>query len=220
MELVQGNEMCLRYPCVHGVKVAVTSLCVFKILLSGGDFLSFLRSEGQSLKPKMLIKMAENVASGMEYLESKKCIHRWVVIYEEDLSEREKRETFNMRCTLHILYLDFLPIFHFLTDCQNQNSLLGAKHQIVCLILIPIHLHGNLWQLIDSLYDFYEMWHSDRRQSQPPTQQLHGVAPWTGQSWTHVCNNNSAMQLHRNAIPLGHAECSVYHNIFHHYDFF
>ncbi|XP_053490477.1 tyrosine-protein kinase Fes/Fps isoform X1 [Ictalurus furcatus] len=45
-------------------------------LVQGGDFLSFLRSEGQSLKPKMLIKMAENVASGMEYLESKKCIHR------------------------------------------------------------------------------------------------------------------------------------------------
>uniref|UniRef100_A0A3P8T695 Tyrosine-protein kinase n=1 Tax=Amphiprion percula TaxID=161767 RepID=A0A3P8T695_AMPPE len=40
-----------------------------------GDFLSFLRHEGHSLKPKMLVKMTENVASGMEYLESKKCIH-------------------------------------------------------------------------------------------------------------------------------------------------
>uniref|UniRef100_A0A3B4GF69 Tyrosine-protein kinase n=1 Tax=Pundamilia nyererei TaxID=303518 RepID=A0A3B4GF69_9CICH len=41
-----------------------------------GDFLSFLRTEGHSLIPKMLVKMTENVASGMEYLESKKCIHR------------------------------------------------------------------------------------------------------------------------------------------------
>ncbi|KAL4641893.1 tyrosine-protein kinase Fes/Fps isoform X1 [Arapaima gigas] len=45
-------------------------------LVQGGDFLSFLRNEGHNLKTKMLIKMAENVAAGMEYLESKKCIHR------------------------------------------------------------------------------------------------------------------------------------------------
>lgn len=45
-------------------------------LVQGGDFLSFLRTEVQSLKPKMLVKMTENVASGMEYLESRKCIHR------------------------------------------------------------------------------------------------------------------------------------------------
>ncbi|XP_006629143.1 tyrosine-protein kinase Fes/Fps [Lepisosteus oculatus] len=45
-------------------------------LVQGGDFLSFLRSEGQRLKPKTLIKMVENAASGMAYLEGKKCIHR------------------------------------------------------------------------------------------------------------------------------------------------
>ncbi|KAM4631310.1 tyrosine-protein kinase Fes/Fps isoform 1-T1 [Polymixia lowei] len=45
-------------------------------LVQGGDFLSFLRSEGQNLRPMMLVKMAENIASGMEYLESKRCIHR------------------------------------------------------------------------------------------------------------------------------------------------
>ncbi|KAK7913052.1 hypothetical protein WMY93_013263 [Mugilogobius chulae] len=45
-------------------------------LVPGGDFLSFLRTEGLFLKPKMLVKMTENVAAGMEYLESKKCIHR------------------------------------------------------------------------------------------------------------------------------------------------
>ncbi|KAI1889766.1 hypothetical protein AGOR_G00166310 [Albula goreensis] len=45
-------------------------------LVQGGDFLSFLRTEGHNLQNKMLLKMAENVASGMGYLESKKCIHR------------------------------------------------------------------------------------------------------------------------------------------------
>uniref|UniRef100_A0A8C5I8N2 Tyrosine-protein kinase n=1 Tax=Gouania willdenowi TaxID=441366 RepID=A0A8C5I8N2_GOUWI len=45
-------------------------------LIKGGDFLSFLRNEHHRLKPKMLVKMMENVASGMEYLESKNCIHR------------------------------------------------------------------------------------------------------------------------------------------------
>ncbi|XP_074456232.1 tyrosine-protein kinase Fes/Fps isoform X2 [Larus michahellis] len=45
-------------------------------LVQGGDFLSFLRSEGSHLRVKELIKMTENAAAGMEYLESKHCIHR------------------------------------------------------------------------------------------------------------------------------------------------
>uniref|UniRef100_A0A8D3C6L6 Tyrosine-protein kinase n=1 Tax=Scophthalmus maximus TaxID=52904 RepID=A0A8D3C6L6_SCOMX len=45
-------------------------------LIQGGDFLSFLRHESHNMNPKMLVKMTENVAAGMEYLESKKCIHR------------------------------------------------------------------------------------------------------------------------------------------------
>ncbi|KAK1158095.1 tyrosine-protein kinase Fes/Fps [Acipenser oxyrinchus oxyrinchus] len=45
-------------------------------LVQGGDFLTYLRNEGQRLKVKELIKMAEHAAAGMEYLESKKCIHR------------------------------------------------------------------------------------------------------------------------------------------------
>ncbi|XP_056876541.1 tyrosine-protein kinase Fes/Fps isoform X1 [Takifugu flavidus] len=45
-------------------------------LIQGGDFLSFLRLKGHNLKPKNLVEMAQNVASGMEYLETKKCIHR------------------------------------------------------------------------------------------------------------------------------------------------
>ncbi|XP_027752938.1 tyrosine-protein kinase Fes/Fps isoform X2 [Empidonax traillii] len=45
-------------------------------LVQGGDFLSFLRSEGPHLRLKELIRMTENAAAGMEYLESKHCIHR------------------------------------------------------------------------------------------------------------------------------------------------
>ncbi|KAK3562109.1 hypothetical protein QTP86_030116 [Hemibagrus guttatus] len=59
-----------------GVCTQKQPIYIIMELVQGGDFLSFLRSEGHSLKPKMLIKMAENVASGMEYLESKRCIHR------------------------------------------------------------------------------------------------------------------------------------------------
>ncbi|XP_027544368.1 tyrosine-protein kinase Fes/Fps isoform X2 [Neopelma chrysocephalum] len=45
-------------------------------LVQGGDFLSFLRSEGPHLRVKELVRMTENAAAGMEYLESKHCIHR------------------------------------------------------------------------------------------------------------------------------------------------
>ncbi|NXL99051.1 FES kinase, partial [Tyrannus savana] len=45
-------------------------------LVQGGDFLSFLRSEGPHLRLKELVRMTENAAAGMEYLESKHCIHR------------------------------------------------------------------------------------------------------------------------------------------------
>uniref|UniRef100_UPI003AB0B2AB tyrosine-protein kinase Fes/Fps n=1 Tax=Centroberyx gerrardi TaxID=166262 RepID=UPI003AB0B2AB len=59
-----------------GVCTQKQPIYIIMELVQGGDFLSFLRCEGQSLKSKMLVKMAQNVASGMEYLESKKCIHR------------------------------------------------------------------------------------------------------------------------------------------------
>ncbi|XP_033372915.1 tyrosine-protein kinase Fes/Fps isoform X4 [Parus major] len=45
-------------------------------LVQGGDFLTFLRTEGPHLRVKELVKMTENAAAGMEYLESKHCIHR------------------------------------------------------------------------------------------------------------------------------------------------
>uniref|UniRef100_A0A8D2L6D0 Protein kinase domain-containing protein n=1 Tax=Varanus komodoensis TaxID=61221 RepID=A0A8D2L6D0_VARKO len=47
-------------------------------LVQGGDFLSFLRSEGARLTAKGLLRMMENAAAGMEYLASKHCIHRSV----------------------------------------------------------------------------------------------------------------------------------------------
>ncbi|CAN9507027.1 unnamed protein product [Ophioblennius macclurei] len=59
-----------------GVCTQKQPIYIIMELVEGGDFLSFLRTEGHSLTSKMLVKMTENVASGMEYLESKKCIHR------------------------------------------------------------------------------------------------------------------------------------------------
>ncbi|XP_031424894.1 tyrosine-protein kinase Fes/Fps [Clupea harengus] len=59
-----------------GVCTQKQPIYIIMELVQGGDFLSFLRSEGHHLRDTMLIKMAENVAAGMEYLASKKCIHR------------------------------------------------------------------------------------------------------------------------------------------------
>uniref|UniRef100_A0A4W5M3E5 Tyrosine-protein kinase n=1 Tax=Hucho hucho TaxID=62062 RepID=A0A4W5M3E5_9TELE len=59
-----------------GVCTQKQPIYIIMELVQGGDFLSFLRCEGHNLKSNMLVKMAENVASGMEYLERKKCIHR------------------------------------------------------------------------------------------------------------------------------------------------
>uniref|UniRef100_A0A4W5QDS7 Tyrosine-protein kinase n=1 Tax=Hucho hucho TaxID=62062 RepID=A0A4W5QDS7_9TELE len=45
-------------------------------LVSGGDFLSFLRKKKEDLKTKQLVKFALDAAAGMAYLELKNCIHR------------------------------------------------------------------------------------------------------------------------------------------------
>ncbi|XP_010383087.1 tyrosine-protein kinase Fes/Fps isoform X1 [Rhinopithecus roxellana] len=45
-------------------------------LVQGGDFLTFLRTEGARLRVKILLQMVGDAAAGMEYLESKCCIHR------------------------------------------------------------------------------------------------------------------------------------------------
>ncbi|XP_028005569.2 tyrosine-protein kinase Fer isoform X1 [Eptesicus fuscus] len=45
-------------------------------LIAGGDFLSYLRKKKDEIKLKQLVKFSLDAASGMSYLESKKCIHR------------------------------------------------------------------------------------------------------------------------------------------------
>uniref|UniRef100_A0A2I3MLY7 Tyrosine-protein kinase n=1 Tax=Papio anubis TaxID=9555 RepID=A0A2I3MLY7_PAPAN len=45
-------------------------------LVQGGDFLTFLRTEGARLRVKTLLQMVGDAAAGMEYLEGKCCIHR------------------------------------------------------------------------------------------------------------------------------------------------
>ncbi|XP_030829013.1 tyrosine-protein kinase Fer isoform X3 [Strongylocentrotus purpuratus] len=45
-------------------------------LVPGGDLLSFLRTDQNELSTKQRVKMGEDAASGMAYLESKQCIHR------------------------------------------------------------------------------------------------------------------------------------------------
>ncbi|KAJ6652774.1 hypothetical protein lerEdw1_010628, partial [Lerista edwardsae] len=45
-------------------------------LVSGGDFLSFLRLEGKRLWVSDLVRFAIQAAAGMAYLESHRCIHR------------------------------------------------------------------------------------------------------------------------------------------------
>ncbi|KAK7880988.1 hypothetical protein WMY93_032383 [Mugilogobius chulae] len=45
-------------------------------LVSGGDFLSFLRKKKDELKTKQLLRFSIDAAAGMSYLETNNCIHR------------------------------------------------------------------------------------------------------------------------------------------------
>uniref|UniRef100_A0A8C6WPU4 non-specific protein-tyrosine kinase n=1 Tax=Neogobius melanostomus TaxID=47308 RepID=A0A8C6WPU4_9GOBI len=45
-------------------------------LISGGDFLSFLRKKKDELKTKQLLRFSIDAAAGMSYLQSNNCIHR------------------------------------------------------------------------------------------------------------------------------------------------
>lgn len=78
MELVQGERPVPALPRLAELPAlpGTHRLCN---LGTGGDFLTFLRSEGPHLRVKELVKMTENAAAGMEYLESKHCIHRWAL---------------------------------------------------------------------------------------------------------------------------------------------
>ena len=46
------------------------------IFCAGGALLGFLRKEGTILTVKQMLKICEDAAAGMAYLESKNCIHR------------------------------------------------------------------------------------------------------------------------------------------------
>lgn len=46
------------------------------LLPTGGDFLTYLRTEGSRLRVKTLLQLVGDAAAGMAYLESKCCIHR------------------------------------------------------------------------------------------------------------------------------------------------
>lgn len=62
--------------CVHKQPVMIVME-----LVQGGSLLNYLRSHCNKLLPiKTLIKMCIDAASGMEYLESKNCIHRYMII--------------------------------------------------------------------------------------------------------------------------------------------
>lgn len=75
MELVQGVGADLGEAGEHGRHSAqpVAQQAPFS---TGGDFLTFLRTEGTRLRVKTLLQMVGDAAAGMEYLESKCCIHR------------------------------------------------------------------------------------------------------------------------------------------------
>ncbi|CAL8243222.1 unnamed protein product [Lota lota] len=59
-----------------GVCTQQQPIYIIMELVQGGDFLSFVRTADKSLPARLLVSMAADIASGMEYLESKKCIHR------------------------------------------------------------------------------------------------------------------------------------------------
>ena len=45
-------------------------------LMTGGDFLNYLRKNGNEILPQELLQYGIDAAKGMTYLESKGCIHR------------------------------------------------------------------------------------------------------------------------------------------------
>uniref|UniRef100_A0A8C0J0H0 Tyrosine-protein kinase n=1 Tax=Chelonoidis abingdonii TaxID=106734 RepID=A0A8C0J0H0_CHEAB len=61
---------------IIGVSARKQPVFIVMELVSGGDFLSFLRSEGSRLWVQDLIHFAVQAAAGMAYLESNGCIHR------------------------------------------------------------------------------------------------------------------------------------------------
>uniref|UniRef100_A0A8C5BPC3 Tyrosine-protein kinase n=1 Tax=Gadus morhua TaxID=8049 RepID=A0A8C5BPC3_GADMO len=59
-----------------GVCTQQQPIYIIMELVQGGDFLSFVRAADRSLPPGLLVTMVADIASGMDYLENRKCIHR------------------------------------------------------------------------------------------------------------------------------------------------
>ena len=78
MELVQGEQMGLTSGggALSRDRSLPSRTSHEHCPLLGGDFLTFLRTEGARLRVKTLLQMVGDAAAGMEYLESKCCIHR------------------------------------------------------------------------------------------------------------------------------------------------
>lgn len=78
--LEEGRLLCrLRHPNVVrfvGVCVDPGSTMIVMEYVPGGSLLTFLRQNGPSLLPLQLVGMCRDVAHGMRYLESMKCVHR------------------------------------------------------------------------------------------------------------------------------------------------
>jgi tyrosine-protein kinase Fer len=59
-----------------GICVQKQPIMIVMELVPGGSLLNYLRNNGNSLTPKCLLGMCLDAAAGMQYLESKNCIHR------------------------------------------------------------------------------------------------------------------------------------------------
>ena len=69
------------HPCIVrfiGIAAQRQPVMIVMEYVPGGSLLTFLRKQGQKQTKKQLIKMCEDAAAGMSYLESKNCIHRYV----------------------------------------------------------------------------------------------------------------------------------------------
>ena len=80
-EFLREAEILKQYRHPHIVEfigVSQQAECIYIImeLMSGGDFLTFLRNRAIREKKHVLSHMVQNVAEGMNYLSSKDCVHR------------------------------------------------------------------------------------------------------------------------------------------------
>ena len=88
-----------------GICVQKQPIMIVMELVPGGSLLNFLRQKNNHLTVKQLLCMCNDVAAGMEYLESRNCIHR-------DLAVRNclvgKRSTGGGLIMFNFLLIDLL----------------------------------------------------------------------------------------------------------------